>query len=107
MFHDQPETLRNTMKACIGVLLGTTTITFCLRCYVRLVIQKKFRIDDYLILLGVICFYGYSWIVLIATSHGYGYHIEFVVQQNPADLLYGMKVSLFIDKRPSANLFTT
>ncbi len=94
IFEDPNQDLRSTMKAIAAILSGTTAVAVSLRCYVRIFMQKKFRIDDFLILCSAACFYVFVWGTLEETSHGFGRHQKLLAQEDPAKLVHTMKFSL-------------
>ncbi|KAI1477116.1 hypothetical protein K445DRAFT_363824 [Daldinia sp. EC12] len=67
-----------------------STLVVALRFYVRLGIQRKFKIDDYMIIITLLCVMGMSAFLTVAVSWGAGKHIE-AFESNPSDAKYAIK----------------
>ncbi len=69
-----------------SVLLALTTVAVILRCYTRIFLQKKFTIDDYLIVFSQACFATLSALTYVGVEFGAGKHAIYIVLNNPEHL---------------------
>ncbi len=83
----------SSFNAIFSVTVGLTSLVVLLRCYMRIVIQKSFAADNYLILVSQVCFCGYSAIMMRAVKHGLGQHQVNILRQDPHNLVVIMQVS--------------
>ena len=74
-----------TLAAVATVGLALTTIAVALRFYVRLVLLRRFAVDDYLILICQLLFIAYVYCTFELVKYGAGKHLVDVVSK-PDDL---------------------
>ncbi len=70
-----PESLVPALTATCVATIIVTSVTVSLRFYVRLFIQRRFRVDDYLILFGYACLIASTICLLLQTGHCIGLHL--------------------------------
>ncbi|KAI1335476.1 hypothetical protein F5Y15DRAFT_409069 [Xylariaceae sp. FL0016] len=68
-------------------LLGVSSLTVFLRCYVRIFLLKTFRVEDWLSLGTLTCFITYSTFVMLSIDYGAGKHINAVHAKDIPDAL--------------------
>lgn len=79
-----------------AVALSITTPPVLLRCYVRLVLQRRFAAGDYLILFSQASFCAFMYCVLHAVKYGIGRHVLDILVEDPNDLPKALKARLLI-----------
>ncbi|KAI2642564.1 hypothetical protein GGS21DRAFT_178478 [Xylaria nigripes] len=70
------------LAAVTGAFLGLSAITVLLRCYVRLVVLRIFRPEDYLAAGTLMLFIAYTAVVSLSIEYGAGKHTVDVPKEN-------------------------